>query len=351
MKTLIVPAAGNSSRFPNMRPKWLLTHADGSLMIEKSIKPLLTHSFDRVIITIVRNHCKKNDADVILKQVFGDQIEIYVLENITSSASETVYLTIKNKNVTGHTCVKDTDCLVTFPQTEKINYIVGLEIEQHTNIHNLQAKSFIIANSDNIIDDIVEKELVSNVICTGFYSFLSEHFCDSYEKMMNNMTIDIKKELYVSHIMSDMMRNDPCIFELIHASDFKDCGTLQDWEREQSRFRTYLCDIDGVLLENVGKYGINNWSNHFHPIMENMECLKEKSDAGAEIIFVTSRTEEYLKDFKEFIAEYGIIYKIIISGCNHSQRVLLNDFAPTNPYPSCEAISVPRNSLIKEYIN
>ena len=36
MKNLILPVAGQSSRYPNMRPKWLITMPDGKLMIEKS---------------------------------------------------------------------------------------------------------------------------------------------------------------------------------------------------------------------------------------------------------------------------------------------------------------------------
>ena len=34
MKNLILPVAGQSSRYPNMRPKWLITMPDGKLMIE-----------------------------------------------------------------------------------------------------------------------------------------------------------------------------------------------------------------------------------------------------------------------------------------------------------------------------
>ena len=37
-KSLIIPVAGKSSRYPGMRPKWLLTMPDGKLMLEKSIE-------------------------------------------------------------------------------------------------------------------------------------------------------------------------------------------------------------------------------------------------------------------------------------------------------------------------
>ena len=70
MATLIIPCAGKSSRFPNMKPKWMLTHPDGKLMIEKSIEQLPLEVFDRIVITIVKEHCETYEADVILKQVF-----------------------------------------------------------------------------------------------------------------------------------------------------------------------------------------------------------------------------------------------------------------------------------------
>ena len=38
MINLILPVAGQSSRYPNMRPKWLITLPDGKLMIEKSVE-------------------------------------------------------------------------------------------------------------------------------------------------------------------------------------------------------------------------------------------------------------------------------------------------------------------------
>ena len=36
---IIVPAAGLSTRFPNMRPKYTLTDFTGKMMFEKAIAP------------------------------------------------------------------------------------------------------------------------------------------------------------------------------------------------------------------------------------------------------------------------------------------------------------------------
>ncbi len=37
-------------------------------------------------------------------------------------------------------------------------------------------------------------------------------------------------------------------------------------------------------------------------------------------------------------------------GMNHAARVVVNDFAPTNPYPSGLAVTFPRNGNLKEYL-
>ena len=65
---------------------------------------------------------------------------------------------------------------------------------------------------------------------------------------------------------------------------------------------------------------------------------------------MTARTEDYLQQFKQLMKQYDIKYKTIIAGCNHSKRTIINDFAPTNPYPSCEALSIKRNDHLGDYL-
>ena len=131
MNTLIIPCAGKSSRFPNMKPKYMLTHPDGKLMIEKSIEQLNIDIFDRIIITIVKPHDEKYDAGLIMYQVFQNnpKVEVCVLDDFTSSASETIYQTIKKMNITGSVVIKDSDNIVKVNLQNNIkNMIVGYDI-------------------------------------------------------------------------------------------------------------------------------------------------------------------------------------------------------------------------------
>ena len=83
MYTLIIPCAGSSTRFPNMRPKWMLTLPDGKLMVEKAIEGLNSKTFDRIIITILREHVEKYESDLWLKQIFENQVEVCIVEDST----------------------------------------------------------------------------------------------------------------------------------------------------------------------------------------------------------------------------------------------------------------------------
>ena len=89
MRTLLVPAAGRSSRYPDLRPKWVLTHPTGKLMIDMVLEAMDYRQFDRTIITVTKKLCEQHQVDVILRQIFGSSIDILVLENETSSAGET----------------------------------------------------------------------------------------------------------------------------------------------------------------------------------------------------------------------------------------------------------------------
>ena len=59
MINLILPVAGQSSRYPNMRPKWLITLPDGKLMIEKSIENFNIKIFHKIYIVVLKEHLKK----------------------------------------------------------------------------------------------------------------------------------------------------------------------------------------------------------------------------------------------------------------------------------------------------
>lgn len=352
MNTLIIPCAGKSSRFPNMKPKYMLTHPDGKLMIEKSIEKINTEVFDRIIITIVKPHDEKYEAKLIMEQVFKDnpKVEICVLDDFTSSASETIYKTLVQMKVDGAFVIKDSDNSVEVVFDKEIkNAIVGYNLHEHPDITNIPGKSFLIINEQGIIHDIIEKKVVSHIICLGVYCFENaSEFMKAYEEMQEKK---ISGEMYISHIISYMLSSNNYIFNAIMALSYDDWGTLTEWKEVQKKHRTYFVDVDGVLMKNCGKYGSCNWDNNTQILPENMTFIRQLQEEGAQIVITTSRPEVLREALEKILHENGIYPYAILMGMNHAARVVINDFAPTNPYPSGLAITLPRNSTLKDYFN
>lgn len=350
--TLIIPCAGKSSRFPNMKPKWLLTHPDGHLMIEKCLSGFDLQSFSKIVITIVRKHDVDYNAIYVLKQVFNNykniNIEYCVLGDFTNSASETIFETITKLGIQGPIVIKDSDNYVSFDFNFcRDNAIVGLDLKRNTNVNNILGKSFLVVKN-GVIVDIVEKQIVSDEICLGVYVFKdSTEFVDAYKKIIKQ---GYNGELYLSHVISFMMSSNNQIFLLIEAKDYKDWGTFNEWKIEQIKSSTYFIDFDGVLIKNSGKYGLINWSNNEEMIESNCKKVAELVKAGAQLVITTARGAEFEPFIRQKLSMFGITPLYILTGLNHAPRVLVNDFAPTNPYPSAKAISIPRDSSLRDYL-
>lgn len=323
MNTLIIPCAGKSSRFPNMKPKYMLTHPDGKLMIEKSMEKINVDVFDRIIITIVKPHDEKYEAKLIMEQVFNNnsKVEICMLDDFTSSASETVYLTLKKMNVEGAFVIKDSDNRVEVNFNKQIkNSIIGCNLHEHPNITNIPGKSFLIVNEQGIIHDIIEKQVVSNIICLGVYCFENAlDFINAYDEML---TKKISGEMYISHVISYMLASNNYVFSSILALSYEDWGTLSEWKEVQKKHRTYFVDVDGVLMKNCGKYGKRNWYNNTETLPDNMETIRKLQDDGAQIVITTSRPEEFRANLEKILNENGIKPYAMLMGMNHAARVL-----------------------------
>ena len=77
----------------------------------------------------------------------------------------TVYLTLLNCNVQGSFSVKDSDNYIACDLSNKIDYVVGINITEFPKeVRRLAAKSFLVMNEQGIIVDIIEKKIVSENI-------------------------------------------------------------------------------------------------------------------------------------------------------------------------------------------
>ena len=340
-KSLIIPAAGKSSRFKGTRPKWLLTHPEGGLMVTMSLKDVDFNSADRIYLAILKEHldnfCSLEGIRSAFKKIgISEKLEIVVLEEETSSQPETVARVIEKKKITGSIFIKDVDsyfkCKIPWNDSVAIYDLNDMDLAHAKN------KSYVTIDDNSVISNIVEKQVISSKFCVGGYGFSSsKDFMDVFSKF------DSSKEFYISHIIFEMiLEGKP--FLSFPVADFMDWGTLKEWNRFKSSYSTLFVDIDGVLVYNSSEYFEPIWGES-GPIQENIDKINEiYNTERTKIILTTSRNESFSSETEEQLKRVGLKYHQIIYGLYHAKRIIINDYARSNPYKSCDAINIRRNS-------
>lgn len=341
MKTLILPVAGRSSRFPGMRPKWLLTMPDGKLMIEKSVELLDMSVFDRVVVVCLREHLdqymSEKSLQLVVKGLGHDNVDICVLEEATSSQSETVVVALVQAGVQGAFFVKDCDNMFAY-RWNGGNEIAVLNLND-IGLIDAKNKSYVATDPMGNVLNIVEKQVISNVFCCGGYGFESaEQFLAAYRSIRS------ASETYISHVIYSMLM-DGNSFVTQNASEYIDWGTLREYRHYTKSFLTLFCDVDGVLLYNGSKFSKNAWATE--PIVENLQAIARLQEMGKLYLIITScRPEAEIDYLAKRLAEHGVKPDRYVMGLPHTRRILVNDFSLTNPFPSAMSLNLERDSKL-----
>lgn len=352
-RVLIVPCAGRSSRFPGMRPKWMLTHPDGQLMVQKAIEGADPARFSKIVFVIARPHDDEYGAQAILRQAFadvGERLRVVVLEDFTSGQADTVCRAIEGLGLAGPILIRDSDNHLSWDdQGDAGGFVVTGDLQKSPDVRDVGAKSYVRLDENGIILDIVEKKVVSETFCAGAYQFgQAGDFVGAFHEMAAHGAFG--REAFISHVIGWMIARHGAVFKAYPASSYEDWGTLAQWRQAQGAGRAFFCDVDGVLLRHVGRYGTENWTHALEPLPENIKALKALQARGAQIVLLTGRDETHRERLLQFFEGQGLRPHALITGCAHSQRVIINDFAPTNPCPSCVAVSLPRDGDLAPYL-
>ncbi len=352
MRTLVVPMAGRSSRFPNLRPKWMLTHPmTNRFMVIEAIIGLNLDFFDNIYFICLQEHEDKYQFMKGLVAELDDlglreKSNVVLLPEETESQSETVYTFLSGADIEGFVFVKDSDGYYECELTEDRNQVAYFDLNDMDNI-NARTKSYIELDIGGMITNIVEKQVVSSTFSSGGYGFAdAKEFCSTFEKLQ-----DVEGECYISHIIYQMML-DGSSFYGTKTSNFKDWGTLEAWNKYKSQYKCLFVDIDGTLITNTS-IQFPPYVGSGDPLGENIDFLADLHEKGqVKIILTTSRPEKLRKLTTLEMEMKGIPYDELIMGLPHCQRVVINDFAKSNPYPSATAINMPRNQdILKEFLS
>jgi len=261
---------------------------------------------------------------------------IVLLPEQTDSQSETVYTFLSGYELDGFIFIKDSDGFYRCDVEER-NQVAYFDLNDMDDI-NARTKSYVDLDVNDVVTNIVEKKVISSTFSSGGYGFAdAKEFCKTFEKLQ-----DMDGECYISHIIFEMMLSGSTFYGT-KTTDFKDWGTLDAWNKYKSQYKCLFVDIDGTLITNSSHH-FPPYTGSGEPIEDNIDLLAELHEQGkAKIILTTSRPERLRQLTIQELQTKGIPFDDLVMGLPHCQRIVINDFARSNPYPSCSAINIPRN--------
>ena len=343
---VIVPAAGLSTRFPNVKPKYLHFGYDNKMMLVKAVEPY-RGKYD-ITVVILREHVEKYNAYEFVKGELPEA-NIVMVDEPTKGPADTVRIALENlllwkDDIDFQFLVKDCDSFFNH-RPLPTNYICVSNISSHETLNKLASKSFVKYNDQNIVTDIIEKQVVSDSFCVGAYKFGSaEHYMHTYEKLKNR-----GGELFVSHIIQDMLENGT-LFNKVEVTDYVDVGTAADWHKYND-MPVIFCDIDGTIVKAQSRYGKNSYDKPAIPLTENVKRIREYHDKGCQIWFTTARHPDHAEVTNKMLRSLGFYNFNLCMGLHNARRVLINDYNSSNPYPRAEAINIHRdNDNLKDFL-
>ena len=312
------------------------------MMVTEAISGLNLDFFDHIYFICLQDHedkysFMKGFVSELDDAGLREKSNIVLLPEQTDSQSETVYTFLSGYDLDGFVFIKDSDGFYRCDVEER-NQVAYFDLNDMDDI-NARTKSYVDLDVNDVVTNIVEKKVISSTFSSGGYGFAdAKEFCKTFEKLQ-----DMDGECYISHIIFEMMLSGSTFYGT-KTTDFKDWGTLDAWNKYKSQYKCLFVDIDGTLITNS--------SHHFppyvgsgEPIENNIDFIAELHEQGkTKIVLTTSRPEKFRQLTIMELQTKGIPFDELVMGLPHCQRVIINDFARSNPYPSCKAINIPRNT-------
>jgi choline kinase len=344
---VIVPAAGLSTRFPGDKPKYMLYDYAGKSMLYSAIEPYLGKH--KIHVGILAEHEAKFSVSDFIRHEFGKEVNLVILPNRTLGPADTVDKIIDIVDIHNPIFIKDCDSVFDHEIVEG-NYVCVAKIQDKTTITNPANKSYVIVNDTGFIQKIVEKDVVSDTYCVGGYKFQAAHLYTTAMALAKRNNINHSGEIFVSQVVKYMLTESTPFFT-VRVNNYIDVGTMKDW-MDYNNKPVIFCDIDGTIICNQQRYGVNNYHSSPIPLINNIQTMLKMQDNGSQIIFTTARPEEVRQVTLQMLGSLGFKNFQLLMNLNNSARILINDYNEMNPYPRATAVNIKRNSdNLSDFIN
>lgn len=204
MLNIIIPMAGHGSRFSNAgykMPKPLID-VNGKTMIERVIKNLTPDQDHKFIFIVLDEHINKYGVDKILKSV-TPSCEILPINTVTEGAACTVLLA-KEFIDSSPLMIANSDQWINYDINKYLNFNSTYDGMIMTMYADDPKWSFIGFN-DDLVTEVVEKEVISNEATVGIYNFSKgTDFINSAEQMILK-DLRVNGEFYVAPVYNEMI--------------------------------------------------------------------------------------------------------------------------------------------------
>jgi len=334
--SLIVTAAGDSTRYKNYGPKWALTHPSGNIMAAEAIRGISGYS--RLVFVTKKEYVDTYGRDAIVRELAASSPEaipeVYGIDP-TKSQVETVIEAIRAASVEGAFTVKDCDCAfnLRIPMTPMYQSAV-VDLQETSNI-TAANKSFATYDEEPSFgigwaNGFAEKRIVSRFFCCGAYTFPTT---GDFLRLHAGAS-------YMSEVLGQALRCGQVV-RLSVANGYADWGTAEDWKRFRAQFCTVFVDIDGVLVGNGHRSFGKQWGQT-PQINRNIETLNALSKRGRFYVVLTTSRPESAREVTVKQLE-GLDYKQLVMGLPVCGRCLINDWKPERGERTARSIQVERD--------
>ena len=238
--TIVIPMAGEGKRFKDdgiLEPKYMIKVKDKTLF-EWSIDSLPINISKKIIFVCLEEHEKKFNVSEFIKKIMNhkypnSKYEVIYVKQTTGGQVETVLHTKHLIRPESSLIIYNIDTyfvstrLKTKILTLKNKNIDGLLGCFKSNNENL---SFIKLNEKGFVEEVKEKEKISDYASTGLYMFTkAKQFFEAGENMIKNK-IKIKNEYYVSEIYNMLLKSN-AKFEIDLVDEFSPLGTPDELKK------------------------------------------------------------------------------------------------------------------------
>lgn len=303
---IIIPLGGIGERFKNngyKRPKALI-NVFGKPILFYLIDNLNVTNVDFIYIPYNQEYVDYHFEDLLIKSYPNIKFKFLMLKKNTEGAAETLNIALRELDF------KELDC--------KDMPILSLDGDNFYTIDIVKlwdGKNIIISFEDfgdnpiysylnienNSVKDIVEKQKISNMACSGAYGFSSYKNLLKYTQFILDNKIKQKGEYYISNVIKEMIKDDVNFhYRKIELSYYHCLGTpiqlkyfYNNYPRVSSLNNNVLIepkrfcfDLDNTLVTYPK---IKNDYTSVEPIMKNIKLLKYIKSFGHTIIIYTAR--------------------------------------------------------------